>query len=316
MSPRSAIAIVAVFVAVALAAAIGASLRADARVAGAPAAARPRQAGRRLVVVERRRHRHDRRRRRRRGQASQVPEVAEGDVAPAAPSDGRRVSQPDGGDLCTRAAEIVLPVVLRRVACLLVARARAQWFARRLLRRRRRLSCSRAVAWPRDPSCGRRQIRNGLPDALDLLIVCLEAGCEPRPGDCEGQRGADVAYPALAEELQHDDHRDPRRASRASRRSRTSRRGRRSTTCGRWWRCWCRPTGSARASRRRCARTPKRRAPSAGSAPRSGPRRSASSWCFRSCSVLFPALYVVILGPAVIRFVRVFMEQAMQGTLQ
>jgi tight adherence protein C len=32
--------------------------------------------------------------------------------------------------------------------------------------------------------------------------------------------------------------------------------------------------------------------------------------------LLFPALYVVILGPAVVRFVRVFMEQAVTGTFK
>ena len=35
-----------------------------------------------------------------------------------------------------------------------------------------------------------KEIQNGLPDALDLLIVCLEAGLGARPGDPQGRRGA------------------------------------------------------------------------------------------------------------------------------
>ena len=35
-----------------------------------------------------------------------------------------------------------------------------------------------------------KQIQNGLPDALDLLIVCVEAGSGLDAGDCQGVRGA------------------------------------------------------------------------------------------------------------------------------
>ena len=45
-------------------------------------------------------------------------------------------------------------------------------------------------------------IRNGLPDALDLLIVCLEAGSSIDQGIAKVADELELAYPALAEELQ------------------------------------------------------------------------------------------------------------------
>jgi tight adherence protein C len=49
----------------------------------------------------------------------------------------------------------------------------------------------------------RRQkvIRNGLPDALDLFIVCLEAGSSLDQAIVKASVELDIAYPALAEEL-------------------------------------------------------------------------------------------------------------------
>jgi tight adherence protein C len=49
----------------------------------------------------------------------------------------------------------------------------------------------------------RRQkvIRNGLPDALDLLIVCLEAGSSLDQGIVKASDELEIAYPPLAEEL-------------------------------------------------------------------------------------------------------------------
>ena len=49
----------------------------------------------------------------------------------------------------------------------------------------------------------RRQkvIRNGLPDALDLFIVCLEAGCSLDQAIVKATDELEIAYPALAEEL-------------------------------------------------------------------------------------------------------------------
>jgi tight adherence protein C len=47
----------------------------------------------------------------------------------------------------------------------------------------------------------RRQIRNGLPDVLDLLIVCLEAGSSLDQAVVKASDELELAYPALAEEL-------------------------------------------------------------------------------------------------------------------
>jgi tight adherence protein C len=47
----------------------------------------------------------------------------------------------------------------------------------------------------------RLQIRNGLPDVLDLLIVCLEAGSSLDQAVMKATEELALAYPALAEEL-------------------------------------------------------------------------------------------------------------------
>jgi tight adherence protein C len=47
----------------------------------------------------------------------------------------------------------------------------------------------------------RLQIRNGLPDVLDLLIVCLEAGSSLDQAVMKATEELAIAYPALAEEL-------------------------------------------------------------------------------------------------------------------
>ena len=46
-----------------------------------------------------------------------------------------------------------------------------------------------------------KQIRNGLPDALDLLIVCVEAGSALDAAIVKASEELAIAYPALAEEL-------------------------------------------------------------------------------------------------------------------
>lgn len=45
------------------------------------------------------------------------------------------------------------------------------------------------------------EIRNGLPDALDLLIVCVEAGCGLDQAIVKASDELEIAYPALAMEL-------------------------------------------------------------------------------------------------------------------
>ena len=46
-----------------------------------------------------------------------------------------------------------------------------------------------------------KQIRNGLPDALDLIIVCIEAGSGIDQALVKTSDELDISYPALAEEL-------------------------------------------------------------------------------------------------------------------
>jgi tight adherence protein C len=46
-----------------------------------------------------------------------------------------------------------------------------------------------------------RQIKNGLPDALDLLIVCIEAGLALDQAVLKVSQELDVSHPALADEL-------------------------------------------------------------------------------------------------------------------
>jgi tight adherence protein C len=46
-----------------------------------------------------------------------------------------------------------------------------------------------------------KQIRNGLPDALDLMIVCIEAGSGIDQALVKTSDELDLSYPALAEEL-------------------------------------------------------------------------------------------------------------------
>jgi tight adherence protein C len=47
----------------------------------------------------------------------------------------------------------------------------------------------------------RRQIRNGLPDVLDLLIVCLEAGSSLDQSIAKTSEELAMAYPAISQEL-------------------------------------------------------------------------------------------------------------------
>lgn len=47
----------------------------------------------------------------------------------------------------------------------------------------------------------RRQVQNGLPDVLDLLIICLEAGSSLDESIVKATQELAIAYPALTEEL-------------------------------------------------------------------------------------------------------------------
>jgi tight adherence protein C len=47
----------------------------------------------------------------------------------------------------------------------------------------------------------KKQLQNGLPDALDLLVVCLEAGCALDQAILKASEELAIAYPALSQEL-------------------------------------------------------------------------------------------------------------------
>jgi hypothetical protein len=111
---------------------------------------------------------------------------------------------------------------------------------------------------------GKRQkmIRRGLPNALDMLVICVESGL-----------GLDQSLMQVSKELQTA---HPERPCTISANASASKRFRG------WLACWCKPTNLERASRKlygisrityefKCVRRRKRRQ-----------RRSASSWCFRS----------------------------------
>jgi tight adherence protein C len=53
----------------------------------------------------------------------------------------------------------------------------------------------------RQTALRQKQIRNGLPDALDLMIVCIEAGSSVDQSILKTSDDLDIAYPALADEL-------------------------------------------------------------------------------------------------------------------
>jgi tight adherence protein C len=153
----------------------------------------------------------------------------------------------------------------------------------------------------------RRQkvIRNGLPDALDLFIVCLEAGSSLDQGIVKASEELDIAYPALAEELQTitieiragkprleafknfaDRTRVDDVRALVAMLVQTDRFG----------------TSVAQALRTHAdtARTKRRQRAEERAA------KLSVKLVFPLVFFLFPALYVVVLGPAVIKIVRVF----------
>jgi tight adherence protein C len=53
----------------------------------------------------------------------------------------------------------------------------------------------------RQTTLRQKQIRNGLPDALDLMIVCIESGSSVDQAIIKTSDELDISYPALAEEF-------------------------------------------------------------------------------------------------------------------
>src|SRR4029450_290671 len=95
------------------------------------------------------------------------------------------------------AAEMILPFVLAGVTLLSVGFSR--WYIALF---------AAAVGYmlpgfwlSRKTKLRQKQIRNGLPDALDLMIVCIEAGSGSDKSLVKPSDELDISYPALAEEL-------------------------------------------------------------------------------------------------------------------
>ena len=153
----------------------------------------------------------------------------------------------------------------------------------------------------------KREIREGLPDALDLFIVCVEAGCGLDQAIVKASDELDIAYPELARELRLITTEiragKPRLEAFKNFAARTLVDDVQSLVAllvqtdkfG---------TSVAQALRTHAetSRT-KRRQNAEERAAKIGVKL-----VFPLVLCLFPALYVVILGPAVIAFVRVFMN--------
>ena len=153
----------------------------------------------------------------------------------------------------------------------------------------------------------RKQIRNGLPDVLDLLIVCLEAGSSLDQSVAKASEELAIAYPALSEELHivttETRAGKPRLEAFRNLAQRTKVEDVRAlvamlTQTDRFG------TSVAQALRTMAdeMRTKRRQAAEEMAA------KVGVKLVFPLVFFMFPALYVVILGPAVIEFSRVFMR--------
>lgn len=155
-----------------------------------------------------------------------------------------------------------------------------------------------------------KQIQNGLPDLLDLLIVCLEAGSALDQAIVKSTDELEITYPALAEEFRllvtETRAGKPRLEAFRNLASRTGVEDIRSLVAmlvqtDRFG------TSVAQALRTHAevART-KRRQRAEEKAAKMGVKL-----VFPLVFLLFPAFFVVTLGPAVIQFVRVLFGQVL-----
>lgn len=154
-------------------------------------------------------------------------------------------------------------------------------------------------------SLRQKAIQNGLPDALDLFIVCLEAGSSLDQAIIKASDELDIAHPALAEELRtltlETRAGKPRLEAFRNFAARTGVEDVRALVSmliqtDRFG------TSVAQALRTHAetSRTKRRQRAEEHAA------KIAVKLVFPLVFLLFPAFYVVTLGPAVIQFVRVF----------
>jgi len=153
----------------------------------------------------------------------------------------------------------------------------------------------------------KKQIRNGLPDALDLFIVCVEAGSSLDQAILKASEELVIAYPALAEELRMITTEvragKPRLEAFKNFADRTKVDDVRALVAmmiqtDRFG------TSIAQALRTHAetSRTKRRQA----AEEKAG--KLGVKLVFPLVFCLFPAFYVVVLGPAVIQFLRVFIQ--------
>jgi tight adherence protein C len=154
----------------------------------------------------------------------------------------------------------------------------------------------------------KKQIRNGLPDALDLFIVCLEAGSGLDQAIVKATEELAISYPALAEELRMVTSEiragKPRLEAFRNFADRTGVDDVRSLI-GMLIQTDRFGTSVAQSLRTHAevSRT-KRRQRAEEQAAKVGVKL-----VFPLVLCLFPAFYVVTLGPAIIQFVRIFFGQ-------
>jgi tight adherence protein C len=157
-----------------------------------------------------------------------------------------------------------------------------------------------------------KQIQNGLPDALDLLIVCVEAGSGLDQAIVKASEELAIAYPALAEELRLISTEIkagmPRMEAFRNLADRTGVDDVRTLVAmlvqtDRFG------TSIAQALRTHAevSRTKRRQRAEERAA------KLSVKLVFPLVFCLFPALYVVILGPAVIKILRVFVQGVAGG---
>lgn len=153
----------------------------------------------------------------------------------------------------------------------------------------------------------KKEIRNGLPDALDLFIVCVESGSSLDQAILKASEELTIAYPALAEELRliitEVRAGKPRLEAFKNFAERTKVDDVRALVAmmvqtDRFG------TSIAQALRTHAetARTRRRQA----AEEKAG--KLGVKLVFPLVFCLFPAFYVVVLGPAIIQFLRVFIQ--------